>query len=141
MARTLIRLVPVFLLLMSCRQMQMRKELNGVWNYDLEATRREMLSREASPSEINYMESIMTTLTQAQLHFQKGGDLIFALDGMEQEGSWRLQASGGELVLNLTGADQISTIEYLSSDTLILAPKQVTNGSFPRVLVARPDQE
>jgi len=133
-------MLPLFLFfLVSCKEYQVRNELVGVWKYDLEATRNEMLSQRASPSEINYMESIMTTLAQSQLHFEKGGALTLYLDDLEQKGQWTLEASGKEVVMNLTGTEEISPIEYLVNDTLILAPKQARNGGFPRVLVARPD--
>lgn len=138
MNRSTTRILPVFfLLLVSCEEYQVRNELVGVWTYDLQATRNEMLRRDASPSEINYMESIMTTLAQSQVHFKKGGELTFSFDDLEQEGEWSLQESGREIVMNLTGTEQVSTIEYLANDTLILAPKQEQNGGFPRVLITR----
>lgn len=140
MSKSTARILPVlFLLVVSCQEYQTRHALVGRWTYDLEATRNEMLSRDAAPSEINYMESIMTTLTQSQLHFKKGGALMFSLADLEQQGEWALQASGKELIMNLTGTEQISTIEYLANDTLILAPKQTQNGGFPRVLIALPE--
>lgn len=64
---------------------------------------------------------------------------MFSLADLEQQGEWALQASGKELIMNLTGTEQISTIEYLANDTLILAPKQTQNGGFPRVLIALPE--
>lgn len=140
MKKTIARILPVLLLLLvSCQEYQVRNEMTGMWSYDLEATRNEMIAQNASPSEINYMESIMTTLAQSQLHFKQGGELIFSLDNQDQRGEWSLQNAGQEVIMNLTGTEQISTIEYLANDTLILAPKQAQNGGFPRVLVALPN--
>lgn len=128
------------MVLSACEERAVRRQLVGVWTYDLAATRQEMIRREASPGEINYMESILGTMQQAELHFQSDGTLLFALEDIQQTGSWSLREGGQELVVNLTGADQVSDIEYLLADTLILSPRQIDNASFPRVLIAQNNQ-
>jgi len=124
------------LLLSACQENQIRQQIVGPWSYDLEATRMEMANREASPSEINYMESILNTLNQARVVFNRDGSMELAMDGLEESGTWSLQNKGNELIINLTGSDQVNTIEYLSADTLILYPERPDANSFPRVLVS-----
>lgn len=126
----------VFMAFMACENAQVRKKLVGSWSYDLEATRLEMMRQEATPSQINYMESILTTLDAAKLLFESDGSMLLLLDDIEQSGTWILQKKGKELVMNLTGSDQVSTIKYISSDTLVLDPQRVDQISFPRVLIS-----
>ena len=121
---------------MACENAQVRKKMVGSWSYDLEATRLEMMRQEATPSQINYMESILTTLDAAKLLFESDGSMLLLLDDIEQSGTWILQKKGKELVMNLTGSDQVSTIKYISSDTLVLDPQRVDQISFPRVLIS-----
>lgn len=124
------------ILVSACQEKKIRQQIVGPWAYDLEATRLEMSNREASPSEINYMESILNTLNQARVVFNRDGSMTLAMDGLEETGTWSLQSKGNELIINLTGSDQVNTIEYLSTDTLILYPQRPDADSFPRVLVS-----
>ncbi len=123
---------------LSACETEKQRHIVGTWRYDLDATRLEMQRREAGPGEINYMESMFFNLKNAELVIKPGRQLEFRMDSIVETGSWKFANKQQELLLNLTGEDQRSAIEYLSPDTLILLPIQTHGINFPRVLVDHP---
>jgi len=131
--------VMALILLVSCKDQTIKNELTGTWNYDFEATRTEMETRGATQSEINFMESLFRSLGQAQISFLDNGDLNFQMTDLSQKGTWELRDKGSTLAMDLTGSEQISAIDYLGGDTLILVPLNEEELSFPRVLTQQKD--
>lgn len=126
--------VALLLMLGACQDAELKRHLLREWRYDLEAIRQEMQQREVGFAEQSYMESIMSSLQYARLHFQQGGALEFRLDSLVQAGTWKLRKQGREISIRLAEEAQVYKLTIAGSDTLTLEPVGGPGLPFPRVL-------
>lgn len=129
------RLIVLFLFLpIACAENPSEQMLLGTWNYNLEATLAEMQNRGADQNTMNYMQSIMIGLQEANIQFEPRGVVKFTMPDLEEKGSWKLQDKDQLLVLTLDSSEQVSKIDYLSLDTLILYSNDPSQQSNLRIL-------
>ena len=133
------RLIFLCLLLLpiACAESPSQQMLVGNWEYNLEATLTELRDRGADQNTMNYMQSIMIGLQEANIQFEPRGVVKFAMPNLEEEGSWKLREKDQLLVLTLDSNEQVSRIESLSLDTLILRPSDPTQRNNLRILTRK----
>lgn len=129
------RLVLLFLLLpFACTENASHQILLGSWEYNLEATLAEMQARGADQNAMNYMQSIMIGLQEANIQFEPRGIVKFTMPDLEEAGTWKMKEKTQLLVLTLDSSEQVSKIDRLSFDTLILRPVDPDQQDNLRVL-------
>lgn len=117
---------------LACQQHENARNLVGRWRYDVDSMRRENL---ATLENRNYFESLIEGFQSAKLDLRSNGTLEFSLDSTRQKGRWRVRRNGQQLELTLSDRPQVSRIERLSKDTLVLTPVGKDPLNFRRVLV------
>ncbi|MEM6377415.1 MAG: hypothetical protein AAF705_04325 [Bacteroidota bacterium] len=125
------------LLPIACAESPSQQMLVGSWEYNLEATLTELRDRGADQNTMNYMQSIMIGLQEANIQFEPRGVVKFTMPNLEEEGSWKLQEKEQLLVLTLDSSEQVSKIDYLSLDTLILRPSDPSQQDNLRILTRK----
>ncbi len=133
----LLLLLLLILLCAACVPSETEQLLMQSWKYDMEATLTEMEERGATASELNYMRSIMIGLQEASITFMEKDKVRFEMPDLEVEGTWKLQKKETELMLLLEETPQVSIIDHLSTDTLILAPQSGDTSNPLRVLTLK----
>jgi hypothetical protein len=108
--------------------------LLGSWEYNMEATLTEMQVRGADQNTMNYMQSIMIGLQEANIQFEPRGVVKFTMPNLEETGTWKLKDKDQFLVLTLDSSEQVSKIDHLSFDTLILHPDNPNQQHNLRIL-------
>lgn len=130
----------LFLLLLlptACAENPSQQMLLGTWEYNMEATLAEMQDRGADQNTMNYMQSIMIGLQEANIQFEPRGVVKFTMLDLEEEGTWKVQDKEQLLVLTLDSSEQVSKIDYLSLDTLILSPNDPVQQESLRILTRK----
>lgn len=130
----------IFLLLLlpiACAENPSQQMLLGTWEYNMEATLTEMENRGADQNSMNYMQSIMIGLQEANIQFEPRGVVRFTMLDLEEEGTWKVQDKEQLLVLTLDSSEQVSKIDYLSLDTLILRPNDPIQEESLRILTRK----
>jgi hypothetical protein len=123
-------------LLAACQQNAVRQQIVGEWRYDIDSMRRELVLTQNDRAQRSYMESMIYGLQMAKVSFKPDGSAVFNLDGTEKTGDWALRRNGRQLVMRLSDQPQVSQIEYISADTLVLYPASKREPQFKRILVA-----
>lgn len=129
-------LLALCFLLAACQQNAVRQQIVGEWRYDIDSMRRELVLTQNDRAQRSYMESMMHALQMARVSFKSDGSAVFNLDGTEKTGDWALRRNGRQLVMRLSDQPQVSQIEYISADTLVLYPASKREPQFKRILVA-----
>lgn len=119
---TLIALLP--LLFLACSNNEADRQLIiGKWKYDTDTILEEMRQRDdLTDQDINVVEAIMGVYQNAIFDFQEDGTLSLELKSVPQMGKWELSGDSKNLILNLSGRDQVNPVQELSEDRIVLAP-------------------
>lgn len=118
----------------ACQDGANKELIAGSWQYDLNATLAELEAKGADQNTINFTQSIMIGLQGAKLDLKNSGKAIFRMQDMEANGNWTLKHKGTEFYLQLDSIEQVSKVEYLSEDTLVLSALAENDLATLRVL-------
>jgi len=119
---TLIALLP--LLFLACSDNEATRQIIiGTWKYDAAAILKEMRERgDLTDHDISVVEATMGVYQNAIFNFQDDGTLRLELKGVPQLGKWELSSDSKNLILNLSGRDQVNPIQEISEQRIVLAP-------------------
>lgn len=117
--RRLTLLLALFLFVAACQDGS-KELIAGSWQYDMDATLEELKAQGADQNAVNFTQSIMIGLQGAKLDLKASGKAVFKMPDLVANGKWSLKQKGSEFHLQLDSIAQVSRVEYMSADTLIL---------------------
>jgi len=125
-----------YILFFSCVKTEVKNNLCQSWQYNLSATRVELVNRKASVKTQELMETWMLEKQFTELKFSKDGTFQMKWKDMLTKGTWRFKKRGKEIQIVIDERKQLLTIDLITQDSLIMTP--ITEEvEFTRVLLVK----